>query len=100
VGATTMIFSIILGLTEGLRPELVTNLSILYPPFLLGLMAGGDRVEGLASRPSAPLTRGKLVDAIRVNCIWVEPRPSLRVKRSNPGPRMTPWIASSLRFSQ
>src|ERR1700726_634466 len=38
VGATTMIFSIIVTLTEGLKPELLKNLSILYPPFLLGLI--------------------------------------------------------------
>jgi K(+)-stimulated pyrophosphate-energized sodium pump len=41
VGATTMIFSIIILLTKGLQPELLANLSILHPPFLLGLMAGG-----------------------------------------------------------
>jgi K(+)-stimulated pyrophosphate-energized sodium pump len=41
VGATTMIFSIIIILTQGLKPELLANLSILHPPFLLGLMAGG-----------------------------------------------------------
>src|SRR5438309_10926107 len=41
VGATTMIFSIIVGLTNGLQPELITNISILHPPFLLGLVAGG-----------------------------------------------------------
>src|ERR1700736_1868812 len=38
VGATTMIFSIIMALTHGLQPELLKNLSILYPPFLLGLI--------------------------------------------------------------
>jgi K(+)-stimulated pyrophosphate-energized sodium pump len=41
VGATTMIFSIIVALTQGLKPELITNISILHPPFLLGLIAGG-----------------------------------------------------------
>jgi K(+)-stimulated pyrophosphate-energized sodium pump len=41
VGATTMIFSIIVVLTNGLDPDLVVNLSILHPPFLLGLIAGG-----------------------------------------------------------
>ncbi len=40
VGATTMIFSIIVALTNGLTTNLA-NLSILYPPFLLGLIAGG-----------------------------------------------------------
>lgn len=40
VGATTMIFSIIMILTEGLTVDL-ERLSILYPPFLLGLVGGG-----------------------------------------------------------
>jgi K(+)-stimulated pyrophosphate-energized sodium pump len=41
VGATTMIFSIIVMLTRGLKPELVANLSLLHAPFLLGLVTGG-----------------------------------------------------------
>ncbi len=41
VGATTMIFSIIVMLTKGLQPEYLQFLSILHPPFLLGLIAGG-----------------------------------------------------------
>ena len=41
VGATTMIFSIIVMLTHGLKPELVANLSLLHAPFLLGLVTGG-----------------------------------------------------------
>jgi K(+)-stimulated pyrophosphate-energized sodium pump len=40
VGATTMIFSIIVLLTNGLKQD-IENLSILHPPFLLGLIAGG-----------------------------------------------------------
>ena len=40
VGATTMIFSIIMVLTTGLTTDL-EKLSILYPPFLLGLISGG-----------------------------------------------------------
>jgi K(+)-stimulated pyrophosphate-energized sodium pump len=40
VGATTMIFSIVVLLTNGLK-EGIENLSILHPPFLLGLVAGG-----------------------------------------------------------
>src|SRR5213075_2487874 len=40
VGATTMIFSIIVMLTHGLT-EGMANLSILHPPFLLGLVTGG-----------------------------------------------------------
>jgi K(+)-stimulated pyrophosphate-energized sodium pump len=41
VGATTMIFSIIVALTNGLDPALVSNLSILHTPFFFGLIAGG-----------------------------------------------------------
>ncbi|MGH7507473.1 MAG: sodium-translocating pyrophosphatase, partial [Longimicrobiales bacterium] len=40
VGATTMIFSIIVLLTQGLTENL-ERLSILYAPFLLGLICGG-----------------------------------------------------------
>ncbi|HYN01307.1 MAG TPA: sodium-translocating pyrophosphatase [Vicinamibacteria bacterium] len=43
VGATTMIFSIIMALTQGLtNQEAITKLSILHPPFLLGMLAGGS----------------------------------------------------------
>src|SRR5947208_14064975 len=40
VGATTMIFSIIVLLTHGLTQNL-DKLSLLHPPFLLGLIMGG-----------------------------------------------------------
>jgi K(+)-stimulated pyrophosphate-energized sodium pump len=40
VGATTMIFSIIMLLTGGLTHD-IAKLSILHAPFLLGLLAGG-----------------------------------------------------------
>jgi K(+)-stimulated pyrophosphate-energized sodium pump len=40
VGATTMIFSIIMSLTQGLTIDL-DKLSMLHPPFLLGLITGG-----------------------------------------------------------
>ena len=40
VGATTMIFSIIVILTQGLTTQ-IDKLSILYPPFLLGMLGGG-----------------------------------------------------------
>jgi K(+)-stimulated pyrophosphate-energized sodium pump len=42
VGATTLIFSIIMLLTKGLSDQAaIANLSILHAPFLLGLIAGG-----------------------------------------------------------
>src|SRR5262249_16146500 len=40
VGATTMIFSIIVALTHELTTDL-DKLSLIYPPFLLGLITGG-----------------------------------------------------------
>ncbi|HEX2876893.1 MAG TPA: sodium-translocating pyrophosphatase, partial [Polyangiaceae bacterium] len=40
VGATTMIFSIVVLLTHGLTDN-IENLSILHPPFLLGVIMGG-----------------------------------------------------------
>ncbi len=40
VGATTLIFSIIVVLTSGLTHD-IDKLSLLYPPFLLGLVTGG-----------------------------------------------------------
>jgi K(+)-stimulated pyrophosphate-energized sodium pump len=42
VGATTLIFSIIMVLTDGLRDSAaIAKLSILHAPFLLGLLSGG-----------------------------------------------------------
>jgi K(+)-stimulated pyrophosphate-energized sodium pump len=42
VGATTMIFSIIMVLTNGLQDEAaIANLSILHAPFMLGILMGG-----------------------------------------------------------
>jgi K(+)-stimulated pyrophosphate-energized sodium pump len=69
VGATTMIFSIILGLTEGLRPELVNNLSILHPPFLLGLMAGGAVIYWFTGASTQAVTTGayRAVEFIKAN---------------------------------
>jgi K(+)-stimulated pyrophosphate-energized sodium pump len=45
VGATTLIFSIIMVLTESLQNQAaIGRLSIMYAPFLLGLIAGGGVV--------------------------------------------------------
>ena len=66
VGATTMIFSIIVALTEGLKPERLSNLSILYPPFLLGLITGGAIIDTVYGRFRTPgrdhgsLSRGRV----------------------------------------
>jgi len=69
VGATTMIFAIIVALTSGLQPELVTNLSILHPPFLLGLMAGGAVIYWFTGASTQAVTTGayRAVQFIKAN---------------------------------
>ena len=58
VGATTMIFSIIVGLTHGLQPEFIANLSILHPPFLLGLITGGAVIYWFTGASTQAVTTG------------------------------------------
>ena len=69
VGATTMIFAIILNLTDKLNPALVTNLSILYPPFLLGLIAGGAVIYWFTGASTQAVTTGayRAVEFIKAN---------------------------------
>jgi K(+)-stimulated pyrophosphate-energized sodium pump len=69
VGATTMIFSIVVALTNGLRPELLSNLSILHPPFLLGLIAGGSVIYWFTGASTQAVTTGayRAVEFIKAN---------------------------------
>jgi len=69
VGATTMIFSIIVALTNGLDPQLVNNLSILHPPFLLGLIAGGAMIYWFTGASTQAVTTGayRAVEFIKAN---------------------------------
>jgi K(+)-stimulated pyrophosphate-energized sodium pump len=69
VGATTMIFSIIVLLTNGLSPELVGNLSILHPPFLLGLITGGAMIYWFTGASTQAVTTGayRAVEFIKAN---------------------------------
>ena len=57
VGATTMIFSIIMALTGGLT-EGVQNLSLLHPPFLLGLISGGAVIYWFTGASIQAVTTG------------------------------------------
>ncbi len=57
VGATTMIFSIIMALTSGLTTD-VENLSLLHPPFLLGLVAGGAVIYWFTGASIQAVTTG------------------------------------------
>lgn len=57
VGATTMIFSIIIALTEGLSSGL-ENLSLLHAPFLLGLITGGAVIYWFSGASIQAVTTG------------------------------------------
>jgi len=68
VGATTMIFSIIVVLTHGLTVNL-ENLSILHPPFLLGLITGGAMIYWFTGASTQAVTTGayRAVEFIKAN---------------------------------
>jgi len=68
VGATTMIFSTIVMLTNGLTQQL-ERLSILHPPFLLGLIAGGAMIYWFTGASMQAVTTGayRAVEFIKAN---------------------------------
>lgn len=57
VGATTLIFSIIILLTDGLTAG-IENLSMLHPPFLLGLIVGGAVIYWFTGASIQAVTTG------------------------------------------
>jgi K(+)-stimulated pyrophosphate-energized sodium pump len=68
VGATTMIFSIIVLLTGGLTHDL-QKLSLLHPPFFLGLIAGGSVIYWFTGASMQAVTTGayRAVEFIKAN---------------------------------
>ncbi len=68
VGATTMIFSIIMGLTDGLSADL-DKLSLLHPPFLLGLIMGGAVIYWFTGASTQAVSTGayRAVEFIKRN---------------------------------
>jgi K(+)-stimulated pyrophosphate-energized sodium pump len=68
VGATTMIFSIIMLLTNGLTQNL-EKLSLLHPPFLLGMIAGGALIYWFTGASAQAVTTGayRAVEFIKAN---------------------------------
>jgi len=68
VGATTMIFSIIMVLTHGLSQNL-DKLSLLHPPFLLGLITGGAIIYWFTGASCQAVTTGayRAVEFIKAN---------------------------------
>ena len=70
VGATTMIFSIIMALTNGLTDaEGVAKLSLLYAPFFLGLITGGAMIYWFTGASTQAVTTGayRAVEFIKGN---------------------------------
>jgi K(+)-stimulated pyrophosphate-energized sodium pump len=67
-GATTMIFSIIVALTQGLTTNL-EYLSILHPPFLLGLITGGSVIYWFTGASIQAVSTGayRAVEFIKAN---------------------------------
>jgi K(+)-stimulated pyrophosphate-energized sodium pump len=68
VGATTMIFSIIVALTHGLTTN-IDKLSLLHPPFLLGLIMGGAMIYWFTGASMQAVTTGayRAVEFIKAN---------------------------------
>ncbi|PYT64194.1 MAG: sodium-translocating pyrophosphatase [Acidobacteria bacterium] len=68
VGATTMIFSIIMALTNGLATN-VDKLSLLYAPFVLGLISGGAIIYWFTGASTQAVTTGayRAVEFIKAN---------------------------------
>jgi K(+)-stimulated pyrophosphate-energized sodium pump len=68
VGATTMIFSIIMALTNGLTTN-VDKLSLLHAPFVLGLITGGAIIFWFVGASTQAVTTGayRAVEFIKAN---------------------------------
>ncbi len=68
VGATTMIFSIIMALTNGLTTN-VEKLSLLHAPFFLGLITGGAMIYWFTGASMQAVTTGayRAVEFIKAN---------------------------------
>jgi K(+)-stimulated pyrophosphate-energized sodium pump len=68
VGATTMIFSIVVALTIGLTENL-DKLSLLHPPFMLGLITGGAVIYWFTGASAQAVTTGayRAVEFIKAN---------------------------------
>jgi K(+)-stimulated pyrophosphate-energized sodium pump len=68
VGATTMVFSIIMALTHGLTTN-TEYLSLLHAPFVLGLIAGGAMIYWFTGASTQAVTTGayRAVEFIKAN---------------------------------
>ncbi|MCK6477240.1 MAG: sodium-translocating pyrophosphatase, partial [Phycisphaerales bacterium] len=70
VGATTMIFALIVGLTHGLEDQAaIAKMSLLHPPFLLGLISGGCLIYWFTGSSTQAVSTGayRAVEFIKAN---------------------------------
>lgn len=69
VGAATMIFALIMLVTNGLQPAAIANLSMLHPPFLLGLIVGGAIIYWFTGASTQAVSTGayRAVEFIKAN---------------------------------
>ncbi len=69
VGATTMIFALIMLITNGLQEKQVANLAMINPPFLLGLIVGGAVIYWFSGASTQAVSTGayRAVEFIKAN---------------------------------
>ncbi|HEY4178644.1 MAG TPA: sodium-translocating pyrophosphatase [Kofleriaceae bacterium] len=69
VGAATMIFALIMLVTRGLQPDDVGKLSMIHPPFLLGLIIGGAIIYWFTGASTQAVSTGayRAVEYIKAN---------------------------------
>jgi K(+)-stimulated pyrophosphate-energized sodium pump len=69
VGAATMIFALIMLVTDGLQATAVGNLSMIHPPFLLGLVVGGAVIYWFTGASTQAVSTGayRAVEFIKAN---------------------------------
>ena len=85
VGAATMIFALIMLVTNGLKAELIANLSMIHPPFLLGLITGGAIIYWFTGASTQAVSTGayRAVEFIKANIKLDSDSPKASVEDSN-----------------
>ncbi|HEU4734056.1 MAG TPA: sodium-translocating pyrophosphatase [Kofleriaceae bacterium] len=85
VGAATMIFALIMLVTNGLKADLVANLSMIHPPFLLGLITGGAVIYWFTGASTQAVSTGayRAVEFIKANIKLDSDSPKASVEDSN-----------------
>jgi K(+)-stimulated pyrophosphate-energized sodium pump len=86
VGATTMIFALIVLITNGLQADLIGKLSMIHPPFLLGLVVGGAVIYWFTGASTQAVSTGayRAVEYIKKNIkLSDDPMAKASVKDSN-----------------